>query len=260
VKTTNALYELRELVERLRGKDGCPWDQKQTPHDAKIYLLEEMYELFEAIDENSPDHICEELGDVLMIIMSVARMYEEQGLFDIDKVATVCREKMIRRHPHVFGDARAKDADAVLNRWHKLKNKEKEKSNESFLSSVPSNLPALHRAYQLTDRASRIGFDWQERQDVVRKMDEENLEFKKALQSDKIEDIQSEMGDLIFSIVNIARWYKIHPEAALNDSVHKFIRRFKYIEEQLKNKGKDLESASLEEMDHLWDAAKDASL
>jgi tetrapyrrole methylase family protein/MazG family protein len=250
------LYALKALVERLRSKNGCPWDQKQTPEDTKNYLIEEMYELFEAIDENDSDHICEELGDVLMLIMSLARMYEEQGAFGIDQVATYCREKMIRRHPHVYGDARAKDAEAVLNRWHKIKNKENMAQNKSFLDSVPSKMPALHRAFQLAERAARVGFDWLDRKLVEKKMDEEYHEFKEALQADRNEDIQSEMGDLMFSIINIARWCKIHPEAALNDCNEKFIQRFKYIEDQLKSRGKSLEAASLDEMDELWNAAK----
>jgi len=250
------LYALKDLVERLRSKNGCPWDQKQTPEDTKHYLIEEMYELFEAIDENNSDHICEELGDVLMLIMSLARMYEEKGIFGIDQVATLCREKMIRRHPHVFGDARAKDAEAVLNRWHQMKNKEKKKQHKSFLDSVPSKMPALHRAFQLAERAARVGFDWLDRKLVEKKMDEEYQEFKDALQADKLDDIQSEMGDLIFSIINIARWCKIHPETALNDCNQKFIQRFRYIETQLSAQGKNLETATLEEMDSLWNAAK----
>jgi len=256
--TLSPLYALRELVERLRGKNGCPWDQKQTPEDTKNYLVEEMYELFEAIDNNNADHICEELGDVLMLIMSLACMYEEQGAFDIDKVASYCRQKMIRRHPHVFGDAQAKDAEAVLDRWHKMKNQEKKEKSQSFLDSVPSNMPALHRAFQLAERAARVGFDWLNRKLVEKKMDEEYHEFKEALQSDKIEDIQAEMGDLMFSIINIARWCKIHPDAALNDCNQKFIQRFKYIETHLRDQGKSLENASLQEMDDLWNAAKQA--
>lgn len=250
------LYALKGLVERLRSNNGCPWDQKQTPTDTKNYLIEEMYELFEAIDKNDPDHICEELGDVLMLLMSLARIYEEQGAFGIDQVASYCREKMIRRHPHVFGDARAKDAEAVLNQWHQIKNKENKAQNKSFLDSVPSKMPALHRAFQLAERAARVGFDWLDRKQVEKKMDEEYLELKEALQADRHEDIQSEMGDLMFSIINIARWCKIHPETALNDCNEKFIQRFTYIENQLKSKGKCLEAASLEEMDALWNAAK----
>jgi len=250
------LYALKDLVERLRSKNGCPWDQKQSPENNKKYLIEEMYELFEAIDENNLDNICEELGDVLMLIMSLARMYEEQGAFGIDQVATICREKMIRRHPHVFGDARAKDAEAVLKRWHQMKNKENQKHNKSFLGSVPSKMPALHRAFLLAERAARVGFDWLDRKLVEKKMDEEYLEFKEALKTDNTENIQSEMGDLIFSIINIARWYKIHPESALNNCNQKFIQRFMFIEEQLKSQGKTLDDASLEEMDKLWDLAK----
>jgi len=257
-ENTSPLYALKNLVEKLRSKDGCPWDIKQTPMDAKNYLIEEVYELLEAIDENNTDHIREELGDVLLLVMFVARMYEEKNAFDIDQVATVCQQKMIRRHPHVFGDAHAKDAEAVLERWHTIKNKEKQdtKEKEHFLDSVPSKLPAMHRAFQLAERAARVGFDWSERDAVEQKMDEEWLEFKTALLSNNIKDIQSEMGDLMFSIINISRWCKIHPESALNDSIHKFIYRFNYIEDQLALQGKSLESASLEEMDALWDAAK----
>jgi len=250
------LNALKDLVEKLRSKDGCPWDQKQTPEDTKNYLIEEMYELFEAIDENNSDHICEELGDVLMLIMSLARMYEEQGMFGIDQAATFCREKMIRRHPHVFGDARAKDAEAVLKRWHQIKNKEKENQSKSILDSVPSNMPSIHRAFQLAERASRVGFDWLNQKQVEKKMDEEYHEFKEALQEDNEKHIQSEMGDLMFSIINIARWCKIHPEAALNECNKKFIQRFKYIEDHLRSEGKNLEQATLAEMDALWNESK----
>lgn len=257
MKTTKPpLYALKDLVARLRGKDGCPWDQKQTPEDAKNYLIDEVYELFEAIDENNTDHICEELGDVLLLVMLVSRMYEEKGIFDIEKVASFSREKMIRRHPHVFGDARAKDAEAVLNGWHKIKNKEKQSDHKHFLDSVPSKMPALHRAFQLTERAARVGFDWAERGDVLKKAEEEWIEFKTALESGNTNDTISEIGDLIFSLVNISRWCKIHPETALNESVQKFIHRFNYIENQLSLQGKNLESASLEEMDSLWNIAK----
>lgn len=250
------LYALRDLVEKLRSKEGCPWDQKQTPEDTKNYLIEELYELFEAIDENNTDHVCEEIGDVLMLLMSLARMYEEQGAFGIDQVATLCREKMIRRHPHVFGNARAKDAEAVLERWHQIKNKEKEKQNISILDSVPSKMPAIHRAFQLAERAARVGFDWRDQKMVEKKMDEEYQEFNEALQEGQQDHIQSEMGDLMFSIINIARWCKIHPEAALNDCNQKFIQRFKYIEDHLRSEGKSIEHATLEEMDALWDASK----
>jgi len=250
------LYALKDLVQRLRSKDGCPWDQKQTPEDTKNYLIDELYELFEAIDTKDTDHICEELGDVLMLIMSLARMYEEQGAFGMDQVATFCREKMIRRHPHVFGDARAKDAEAVLKRWHQIKNKENKKQNKSFLDSVPSKMPAIHRAFLLAERAARVGFDWLDRTMVEKKMDEEYYEFKQALLANRPDEIQSEMGDLMFSIINIARWYKIHPEEALSNCNKRFIQRFKYIEDQLQSQGKTLEEASLEEMDALWNAAK----
>jgi len=257
LKTSNPpLYALKDLVARLRGKDGCPWDKKQTPEDAKNYFIDEIYELFEAIDENDTDHICEELGDVLLLVMLVSRMYEEKGCFDIEKVASYSRKKMIKRHPHVFGDARAKDAEAVLDRWHKIKNKEKKDDQKQFLDSVPSKMPALNRAFQLTERAARVGFDWTERSEVLKKAEEEWIEFNKALESENSKKILSEIGDLLFSIVNISRWCKIHPENALNDSVQKFIKRFNFIENQLILQGKSLESATLEEMDSLWNKAK----
>ena len=163
---------------------------------------------------------------------------------------------MIKRHPHVFGDARAKDAEAVLDRWHKIKNKEKKDDQKQFLDSVPSKMPALNRAFQLTERAARVGFDWTERSEVLKKAEEEWIEFNKALESENSKKILSEIGDLLFSIVNISRWCKIHPENALNDSVQKFIKRFNFIENQLILQGKSLESATLEEMDSLWNKAK----
>jgi len=250
------------LIETLRGKNGCPWDRKQTPRTIVAYLLEEVYELIDAVESGSSGDICEELGDVLFHIVFLVSLYREMGRFDIQEVCDLNLEKMTRRHPHVFGDDRVDSADEVRARWQKIKMKEKPlASAASILDSIPSNLPALMRAYRISDRAAKTGFDWEDISGVMEKVEEEWAEFKTALsRQDGTPQQQNhsalEFGDVLFTLVNVARFANIHPEFALRDSAKKFENRFKYMEKLMGENGKDIESVSPEKMDALWAAAK----
>ena len=265
-KPPAALKDLLEVVERLRGEDGCPWDKKQTPETLSVYLIEEMYELVTAIASGKPGDVCEELGDVLFQIVFIARLYQEAGHFNIRDVMAVNIEKMIRRHPHVYGNEALETSEQVRQRWHQIKAVEKNHAPKtSLLDSVPNRLPALMRAYRISERAARTGFDWNDSQGVMDKVEEEWTEFKEALETrgqtvspgkEDHRDISMEFGDLLFTLTNMARFAHIHPETALNDAIGKFKKRFKYMETVLAEKGGDMDAASRKEMDHLWDEAK----
>lgn len=258
----SGINSLIRLVETLRGENGCPWDKKQTSRTIAVYLLEEIYELIDAIDSGSLDEICEELGDVLFHILFIARIFEEMGHFDINNVAIVNREKMVRRHPHVFGNDHADSADEVKQSWHRIKMKEKNHAaKKSALDSVPTKLPALMRAYRISERAARTGFDWNDISGVMQKVEEEWSELKSELAkiNQTKEDqnkIALELGDILFTLVNVARFVHIHPETALSASIKKFEKRFKHMENLISVKGKNFESISQNEMNILWEDAK----
>jgi tetrapyrrole methylase family protein / MazG family protein len=244
---------LKNVIERLRGPGGCPWDQKQTHVSLKKYLIEEAYEVLEAIDEEDDETLAEELGDVLLQVLLHAQIGEEEGFFAIDDVIAVLTEKMIRRHPHVFGDVSAEDADEVVANWEAIKAKEAGKEDrESLLDGVPKGMPAIQKAFQYQKKAAKVGFDWKETELVYDKILEELKEFQEA----KGEEQLNELGDLLFSVVNLARFYKIDPEEALNATNRKFYSRFRYIETALKEKNLSFEDVTLEEMDRLWVEAK----
>jgi tetrapyrrole methylase family protein/MazG family protein len=244
---------LRQVIARLRGPGGCPWDQKQTHVSLKKYLIEEAYEVLDAIDEEDDEAIAEELGDVLLQVLLHAQIGEEEGFFAIDDVIAVLTEKMIRRHPHVFGDVKAEDADEVIANWEAIKANEAGKSErESLLDGVPKGLPAILKAYQYQKKAAKAGFDWKEIGPVYDKIKEELQEFQEASGEEQLK----ELGDLLFSVVNLARFYKIDPEEALNATNRKFYARFNYIEEALKAKNLSFDDVSLEEMDQFWNEAK----
>ncbi len=250
------------LIETLRGGNGCPWDRKQTPRTIVAYLLEEVYELIDAVESGNHADVCEELGDVLFHILFLVSLYREMGRFDIQDVSDINLEKMTRRHPHVFGDDRVDNADEVRERWQKIKMKEKALvPGGSILDSVPSNLPALMRAYRISDRAGKTGFDWDDISGVMQKVEEEWAELKTALsRQDGTPEHQNhlalEFGDVLFTLVNVARFANIHPEFALRDSTKKFENRFKYMERLIEKSRKDIGSVSPEKMDALWEAAK----
>ncbi|CAM3987370.1 nucleoside triphosphate pyrophosphohydrolase [Alkalicoccus chagannorensis] len=261
VETPAYLYRdfstLRDVIRTLRGPEGCPWDRKQTHESLKRYAVEEVYELLEAIDEEDDDHIVEELGDVLLQVMLHAQIGEDNGYFNTEDVIESVTEKMIRRHPHVFGDTAAEDAEDVLRNWEAIKQEEKQGSTrDSLLDGIPASLPALLRAEKMQKKAAKAGFEWETEGPVWEKIQEEIQEWKEADQAGDEEAAAEELGDVLFSIVNAARTRKIDPEEALQQTNRKFLRRFRYIEEQLEKEGRRPEQETLEALDALWEEAK----
>lgn len=256
-ETLNSLSKLIKITDTLMGEDGCPWDKVQTRESLKPYLVEETYEVLEALDENDPEKIKDELGDLLYQIIFHSKISSLKGEFDFRDVIDNLSEKMVRRHPHVFKDGKLNTPDQVIEQWEDIKKKEKNKKNQkSILDSIPINLPSLIRAQKIQKKAAKKGFDWERINDVFDKLDEEILEFKEAVLSKKNIDIQSEIGDIIFVITNISKFYKIDAEEALRSTNNKFIKRFHYIEQQLEEKGKTLKDSTLEEMEHYWQESK----
>jgi tetrapyrrole methylase family protein/MazG family protein len=248
---------LLKIMSKLRGKKGCPWDKEQTRESLKPFIIEEAYEVIEAIDEKSPEKLKEELGDLLLQVVFHAQLAKEKKEFDMEDILTTLEEKLIRRHPHVFGDVSYEDAKEVLIQWEKIKKEEKANiERESMLDSVPKELPALLRAHRLQDKASRVGFDWKHIDDVFAKVEEEIREFKGAVKDKKADEIEDELGDIFFALVNVARFLEINPEDALRKTISKFISRFRYIEEKAKEAGRELSDMTLEEMDKFWEEAK----
>ncbi len=250
--------EFRKLIEimaALRGPKGCPWDREQTRESLKPFIVEESYEVLEAIDEGDPGAIREELGDLLFQIVFQCRIAEERGEFSMADVIEKIGSKMISRHPHVFGDADYKTSAEVLVHWEAQKKREG-KQRDSVLDGVPRTLPSLLRAHRVQDRASRVGFDWDRVEDVLPKLDEELQEFRTALHEQRQDGIEEELGDVFFSLVNIARFVGVNPEDALRKTISKFISRFRSIEMAAAEQGKSLGDMSLAEMDALWDEAK----
>lgn len=247
---------LFELVKALRGEDGCPWDRKQTPQTMVRYLVEEVYELLDAVESGDFEHIREELGDVLFLIVFLVRLFEEQGRFGLEGVVEGSSQKMIRRHPHVFGNDRVSSADEVKQRWHEIKKTEKHPGIVSVLDAVPSRLPALLRASQISERAARSGFDWDDVSGVIHKVEEEWNELKAELNGPPSDKVSEEYGDVLFALVNVARFANVHPETALSGAIRKFEKRFKYLEKQVSESGKPMASFTAEKLDQLWEAAK----
>jgi tetrapyrrole methylase family protein/MazG family protein len=244
-------------MERLRAENGCPWDREQTHESLKIYMIEETYEVLEALDSGDMGKFCNELGDLLLQIVFHAQIAKENGIFDINDVTTEICQKLISRHTHIFGDAKADTAEQVIENWEAIKKKEKQlKSQTGVLKDVPSNLPALMRSYKVQQKAAQVGFDWDDIEDVFGKVDEEIQELRDVYRSKNVERITDELGDALFALVNLSRFLKIQPELALTGTVNKFIRRFEYIEQQSAKEGKKLEDMSLAEMDVLWNEAK----
>lgn len=249
---------LAQVMDRLRGKDGCPWDKKQTFKSLKTFLIEEVYEILEAIDEGSPVGLKEELGDLLMHIFFLAQISKERGEFDINDVARSAVTKMIDRHPHVFGGTKASTPEEVEVNWSELKRREKGKSKTvSLLDDIPLQLPALLRAYRLTQRASSVGFDWKHPDELFEKIEEELRELREVIRDADRKRIEAEFGDLLFTLANVGRFIQIDPEEALRKSISKFVTRFQYVERVLSKRKKGLKEASLREMDQIWDEAKE---
>lgn len=250
--------ELVQLMTTLRGPDGCPWDRKQSLATLKPFIIEESYEVVDAIDRDDRAALCEELGDFLLQAVFIAEITREEGSFDIDDAVTAIHEKLVRRHPHVFGDVEAKDAEQVLVNWEKLKNEERKAENKSVLAGVPQSLPALLKASRLTEKAARVGFDWRRTEDVFEKLEEEIGELREAIGSGDASAVHDELGDLLFTIANIARKLDVNAEEALQSANRKFRRRFESMESSVREGGRNLDQLSLEQMDALWDEAKAA--
>ena len=250
--------ELVQIMARLRGENGCPWDREQTHASIKPYLLEETYEVLESIDENDPAKLEEELGDLALQVVFHAQMADEAGLFTIADVLRGINEKLRRRHPHIFGDVKADTAQEVLFNWEQIKKLEREKAQgrASLLDGVPRELPALLRAHRLQEKASRVGFDWNEARQVFQKVEEELAELRAAMESEQPDRMEAELGDLLFSLVNLGRFIAVNPEEALRKTIARFIARFQYIEEELARRGTAPGQATIEEMDALWAEAK----
>jgi tetrapyrrole methylase family protein / MazG family protein len=254
-KETRPLYRFAEIVAALRAPNGCPWDRKQTHESLRPYLIEEAYEALDAIESGDPAHIKEEMGDVLLQIYLHAEIARERGDFSIDDVAQSIIDKIVLRHPHVFGDTSVKDAEQVAERWEQIKKKEKP-HRESILDGVPKHLPALLRAYRIQQKVSRVGFDWEKIGDVADKLDEEVGELKQAIDSGDMAHIIEEAGDMLFSITNLLRFIEINPEEALLKTIAKFTARFKHIEKRAAETGKNIEEMTIDEMERLWQEAK----
>ena len=257
------IQKLVDLVARLRGDNGCPWDKEQTRETLKPMLVEEAYEVLDALDATDPALLKEELGDLLFQVVFHAQIAAERGEFTLAGVIDRLHEKMVRRHPHVFGDADLRTAGDVLRNWEDIKAAERgtvstsdPASEKSILDGIPSRLPALHQAYQITAKASRVGFDWSRLEDILAKLEEEADELAAARDRADPEELAGEVGDLLFVVVNVARFLSIDPETALARSNRKFMRRFRYVETRIKEQGRELKNATLEEMDALWNEAK----
>lgn len=250
-------YRLVEVIQRLRAPGGCPWDQKQTHESLREYTIEEVYELIDAIDAEDDDNIIEELGDILMHVLLHSQIGDDAGYFSIDDVVHSITNKMIHRHPHVFGNVEVDSVDDVLTNWDALKQEEKGKERESILDGIPKHLPSLSKAYKLQQKAAKVGFDWKEAESIWEKLAEEVTEVKDAIAEGNIDHIEDEFGDVLFVVANLMRFYKIHPEVALNRTNNKFFSRFSYVEKEAQKSGKRLEENTLEELDYYWDQAKE---
>lgn len=252
-KKLTAFKELLEILDRLRAE--CPWDREQTNESLRTLTIEETYELADAIVKNDPSLIKKELGDLLLHIVFYAKIGEEKQQFDMADVIASLNEKLVYRHPHIFGDTKVKDANEVLSNWEKLKLKEKD-GNKSVLAGVPTMLPAMIKANRIQDKARGVGFDWEEREQVWDKVQEELRELNHEIMKGNTDGMEDEFGDLFFSLINAARLYNIDPENALERTNRKFIQRFNYLEQKTIQQGRDLKSMSLAEMDEIWDEAK----
>jgi tetrapyrrole methylase family protein/MazG family protein len=254
----DSLKKLMEIIRKLRSPDGCMWDRQQSIKDVGRYLMDEAYEVADAIESGTPEALKEELGDLLFQILFIADIAEEAGSFSISEVMENVTEKMIRRHPHVFGNWAVRDIDEIRSNWEDIKTHvENRKKKDGFLfSGISRSMPSLLAAQKMTENAPKVGFDWEKAEDVVTKIEEEVLELKTAIQSDDNKKVREEMGDLFLSLVNICRFVDVNAEESLKTAIHKFGGRFQYVEDKLAAKGKTPMEASLADMDELWDESK----
>jgi nucleoside triphosphate diphosphatase len=254
-QATPSFAKLCDIVAKLRAPGGCPWDREQTHGSLLPALIEEAYEVAEAARAKDDAHFREELGDLLLLIVMHAEIASETGRFNIDEIVRDISEKLVRRHPHVFGTSDARDAGAVLKQWEAIKREEK-KGDSHYLASLPKALPALVRAQKAQSKAARVNFDWTEVRDVVKKVEEELREVNEAITSEERARIEDEIGDVLFAVVNLARKCKIDAESALQGATDKFVARFNRLEDELKARGKKLGDVDLAEMDAIWDRIK----
>ena len=252
---SSAFQNLRDIVARLRAPGGCPWDREQTNESLLPALIEEAYEVAEAARAKDDAHFREELGDLLLVVVMHAEIARETGRFDVDEIIRHVSDKLVRRHPHVFGTSDARDSGAVLKQWEAIKRAEK-KADSHYLASLPKALPALVRAQKAQSKAARVNFDWTDVRDVVAKVEEELRETKEAIASKHIARIEDEIGDMLFAVVNLARKCKIDAESALQRATDKFVARFNRLEDELRRRGKRLGEIELAEMDAIWDRIK----
>lgn len=260
---THDFRMFKKIIAALRGPGGCPWDQKQTHQSLKKYLLEEAYELLEAIDNEDDLHMTEELGDVLLQVVLHAQIGEDEGFFSMKDVIKVVTEKMIRRHPHVFGDKNAETAEDVVKNWEEIKKNEKNGEEvHSILDEIPKSLPGTMKAYKLQHIAGKVGFDWKEVEPMWAKVTEEIEEFQEVVNTEVFNEknMISEFGDVLFALINVARFYKIDPEEAISMTNIKFYKRFSFIEQEVMLSGKKMEDLSLIELDTIWEKAKKSGL
>ncbi|WP_022852015.1 nucleoside triphosphate pyrophosphohydrolase [Limisalsivibrio acetivorans] len=253
----NSSYErLVEIVKKLRSPEGCPWDREQNLYSIKEHFLEEAYELLEALDNEDIEHVREELGDVAFHVVFHGVMAEEEGKFSLEEALDLVSEKLVRRHPHVFGDAAVNNSEEVVESWEKIKAEEKKNSRKSVLDGVPATLPTLPTARKLQEKARKVGFDWDSKAQCMDKVNEEFGEFTEAVLNGSREEIEHELGDILFALVNISRFLDVDSDEALRKCNSRFVSRFDYIGKRLKEKGMAYEEASLEEMEELWQEAK----
>ncbi len=250
------VQKLLDIISRLRGEGGCPWDREQTLDSLKHCLIEESYEVVDAVSANDFSKLKEELGDVLLQVLLQSHISSEQGKFDFNDVTSCLSEKLIRRHPHVFGDAKVSDSQDVLKKWEIIKAGEKKGQDHSVVDGDPRHLPALHRAQQVQSRVARVGFDWSKIDEVMKKVEEEFTEVKQAVDGGNHAEMKEEIGDILFAVVNLSRFLKINAEEALEFTITKFKRRFKEVERRVKAEGRELTDCSLAEMDVHWEDIK----
>lgn len=256
-KKSYSFSDLLAIVEKLRGENGCPWDRVQTHDSIKMNLVEEAYEALEALDSGSKDQFADELGDILLQVVFHSQIGKEEGTFSIEDVLYHVCDKMISRHSHIFGTDKADTPEEVLDTWEKNKQKEKgQKSYTESMNGVCKYLPALIRAQKVQSKAAKAGFDWDDASGALEKLKEEAKELTEAAASGNTEHISEELGDVLFSAVNVARFFDCSAEEALGKTIQKFISRFSYVETEAKKSGKNLDEMTLQEMDKLWDEAK----
>jgi len=247
---------LVNIVKRLRAPNGCPWDRKQTLYSLKQNAIEEVFEFIDALDRKDIDNIKEELGDMLLHVVFHSVIAEEDNLFTIDDVLDGISDKLIRRHPHVFGNVKVNGVDEVLKNWDEIKTKEKKEKPKHYLGDVPRGLPPIERAYKLQKKAAKVGFDWQNADECFEKVKEEFNELIEAHNSKNKDNIKHEIGDMIFALINFARLSDIDPSEALREASLRFEERFNCVEDKLKEKGKTLNESNLDEMEQLWQTCK----